>query len=602
MTCLSSPYHSNKLRFWDTLRKKYSLLYLLPNIKKRRGRIALGAVMVCCTVVASMFSPWVLKYVVDDLRVAFSKDKLPYYAALILGISAVEGFFRFWMRRILIGVSRHIEYDLRNDFLAHLQKMSLSFFQSRNTGDIMSRATSDLEAVRSVLGPGIMYSATTVVTVIITTVILLRVNWKLTLLAYVPLVLVSLTVRRFGRRIHDRFEKIQEQFSEISTKAQENLSGIRVVKAFAREESEIASFRILNREYVSRSMSLIRLWGVFYPLMSALLGLSAAILLWYGGRQVISGSLSLGEFVAFIGYLAILTWPTIAIGSVINIFERGSASMNRILHILSTKPDIEECSGATPPPLIRGEIEVRNLTFSYPNAPAPVLREINVIIPAGKTLAIVGHTGSGKSTLINLIPRLFDPPPGTIIVDGKDVREWPLADLRNIMGYVPQETFLFSDTIHENIAFACDAPISEDRVVRAAQISFIKGDIHGFPQGYQTRVGERGITLSGGQKQRVAISRALAAEPRLLILDDAMSSVDTYTEERILDGLRDAMKNRTTILVSHRISTVKNADQIIVLQDGAVVEQGTHDFLMSKQGVYAQLYQKQLLEEELATA
>jgi len=602
MTCLSSPYHSNKLRFWDTLRKKYSLLYLLPNIKKRRGRIALGAVMVCCTVVASMFSPWVLKYVVDDLRVAFSKDKLPYYAALILGISAVEGFFRFWMRRILIGVSRHIEYDLRNDFLAHLQKMSLSFFQSRNTGDIMSRATSDLEAVRSVLGPGIMYSATTVVTVIITTVILLRVNWKLTLLAYVPLVLVSLTVRRFGRRIHDRFEKIQEQFSEISTKAQENLSGIRVVKAFAREESEIASFRILNREYVSRSMSLIRLWGVFYPLMSALLGLSAAILLWYGGRQVISGSLSLGEFVAFIGYLAILTWPTIAIGSVINIFERGSASMNRILHILSTKPDIEECSGATPPPLIRGEIEVRNLTFSYPNAPAPVLREINIIIPAGKTLAIVGHTGSGKSTLINLIPRLFDPPPGTIIVDGKDVRDWPLADLRNIMGYVPQETFLFSDTIHENIAFACDAPISEDRVVRAAQISFIKGDIHGFPQGYQTRVGERGITLSGGQKQRVAISRALAAEPRLLILDDAMSSVDTYTEERILDGLRDAMKNRTTILVSHRISTVKNADQIIVLQDGAVVEQGTHDFLMSKQGVYAQLYQKQLLEEELATA
>lgn len=602
MTCLPPPYHSNKLRFWDTLRKKYSLLYLLPNIKKRRGTIALGAIMVCCTVVASMFSPWVLKYVVDDLRMAFSKDKLPYYAALILGISAVEGFFRFWMRRILIGVSRHIEYDLRNDFLAHLQKMSLSFFQSRNTGDIMSRATSDLEAVRSVLGPGIMYSATTVVTVIITTVILLRVNWKLTLLAYVPLVLVSLTVRRFGQRIHDRFEKIQEQFSEISTKAQENLSGIRVVRAFAREESEIASFRILNREYVSRSMSLIRLWGVFYPLMSALLGLSAAILLWYGGRQVISGSLSLGEFVAFMGYLAILTWPTIAIGSVINIFERGSASMNRILRILSTKPDIEECSGATPPPLIRGKIEVRNLTFSYPNAPAPVLRGINIIIPAGKTLAIVGHTGSGKSTLINLIPRLFDPPPGTIIVDGKDVREWPLADLRNIMGYVPQETFLFSDTIHENIAFASEAPISEDRVARAAQTSFIKGDIHGFPQGYQTRVGERGITLSGGQKQRVAISRALAAEPRLLILDDAMSSVDTYTEERILDGLRDAMKNRTTILVSHRISTVKNADQIIVLQDGAIVEQGTHNFLMSKPGVYAQLYQKQLLEEELATA
>jgi len=592
----------SKALFLENMKKKSSLFHLLPYLRRHRAKIALGAAMVCCTVVASMFSPWVLKFVVDDLRMAFSKEKLPFYAALILGISAVEGFFRFWMRKILIGVSRHIEYDLRNDFLAHLQRMSLAFFQSHKTGDIMSRATSDLEAVRAVLGPGIMYSATTIVTVIITTVILLRVNWKLTLLAYVPLALVSLSVKKFGHQIHDRFEKIQEQFSEISTKAQENLSGIRVVRAFAREESEISAFSTLNREYISRSMSLIRLWGIFYPLMSALIGLSAAILLWYGGRQVISGNLSLGEFVAFMGYLAILTWPTIAIGWVINIFERGSASMERILHILNTKPDIEEFPGASPPPSIRGTIEIRNLTFRYPNAQSPALRNINVTVPAGKILAIVGHTGSGKSTLLNLIPRLFDPPPGTILIDGQDVRTWPLADLRKIVGYVPQETFLFSDTIYENIAFSVDGPISEENVGRAARTSFIEGDIQNFPRGYKTRVGERGITLSGGQKQRVAISRALASQPKLLILDDALSSVDTYTEERILEYLSDAMKSRTTIIVSHRISTVKDADQIIVLQDGAIVEQGTHELLMSAHGVYAQLYQKQLLEEELETA
>jgi ATP-binding cassette subfamily B multidrug efflux pump len=558
--------------------------------------------MVCCTVIASMFSPWVLKYVVDDLRIAFSKDKLPFYAVLILGISAVEGFFRFWMRRILIGVSRHLEYDLRNNFLAHLQRMSLSFFYSRNTGDIMSRATSDLEAVRSVLGPGIMYSATTIITVIIATGILLRINWKLTLLAYIPLALVSLSVQKLGRQIHDRFEKIQEQFSAISTRAQENLSGIRVIKAFAREESEVAAFKSLNREYVSRSAALIRLWGIFYPMMSALTGLSSAILLWYGGRQVISGKLSLGEFVAFMGYLAMLTWPTIAIGWVINIFQRGSASMERILRILNTKSDIEEYPDASSPRAVLGAVEIRNLTFGYSNASFPALRNINVTIPAGETLAIVGHTGSGKSTLINLIPRLFDPPPGTVFVDNQDVRHWPLAELRRIIGYVPQETFLFSDTIHENIAFATDGPVSEEKSAWAARISFVENDIQSFPQQYKTHVGERGITLSGGQKQRVAISRAIAMEPKILILDDSLSNVDTYTEERILEGLSGVMRGRTTILVSHRISTVKNAHQIIVLQDGAIVERGTHESLMAAEGVYAELYHKQLLEEELATA
>jgi ATP-binding cassette, subfamily B, multidrug efflux pump len=581
--------------------RKYPLTFLIPYLGKYRVKMALGFLMVLLTVAASMFSPWVLKYVIDGLMHSLQKEKLPAYAALILGLSILEGIFRFGMRRILIGVSRDVEYDLRNDFLAHVQKLSLSFLQSRSTGDIMSRATNDLNAVRSVLGPGIMYSMNTVILVIIITSVLFNLNWKLTLLAYIPLALLSFTLKRFGQKIHDRFESIQEQFSSLSTKAQENLSGIRVIKAFAREESEIAEFEKLNLDYLRRNISLIRLWGIFYPLMTALIGTSSIAVLWFGGRQVMLGRLTLGEFVAFMGYLAMLTWPSIAVGWVINIFQRGAASMGRMLEIMDSEPEIRSEIGTAVPESVHGALEFRNLTFQYPNSGNRVLHNINITIPAGTILAIVGHTGSGKSTLVSLIPRLFDPPPGTLFVDGRDVRQWPLLEIRRNIGYVPQETFLFSDTIQENIAFGCSVAADRVPVDWAAAVSQIAEDIESFSKKMQTYVGERGITLSGGQKQRVAISRAVAISPKILIFDDSLSNVDTYTEERILDELAKVMKDRTTILVSHRISTLKNAHQIIVLQEGRIVERGTHELLMQSKGVYANLYQKQLLEEELAT-
>jgi ATP-binding cassette subfamily B protein len=551
--------------------------------------------MVLLTNTAAVISPWILRHAIDQLYLEISRDILLYYSLLIIGIRLVEGVFRYWMRRILIGVSRKIEFDLRNDLFSHLQSLSPSYYQRNPTGDLMSKAINDLNAVRMVLGPGIMYSMNTLFTSVLTVGILVSMNATLAILTLMPLLAVSYLVKHFGRRIHQLFEKIQEQFSTMTTLAQENVSGIRVVKAYNQEQAFIQRFRVANDAYVQRSLSLVKIWGLFGPLLTFLLGLSAVGLLWYGGRQVIQGSLTLGELVAFIAYLAMLTWPTIALGWVINIFERGAASMGRINQIFNTTPEIQDDNPAHID-TFEGNIAIRNLTFSYNGT--PVLKNISVEVKAGQTLAIVGNTGSGKSTLVNLLCRLYQIPRATIFIDGVDINDIPLNQLRENIGYVPQDTFLFSETVAQNIAFG-RPEASLTSIQQTARISNIHSDIDDFPKKFETFVGERGITLSGGQKQRISISRALLVEPRILILDDALSSVDTQTEEQILHQLSESLSNQTTILISHRISTVRMADQILVLENGQIMERGTHRELLETQGYYADLYQKQLLKEEL---
>jgi ATP-binding cassette subfamily B protein len=547
-------------------------------------------------------SPWVLRYAIDDLTLTVTRQKLWVYSSLIVGIVLVEGLFRYYMRIVLISISRDIEYELRGDLFSHLTLLSARYFQSHRVGDIMSRATNDMSAVRNVLGPGIMYTANTVATFVGTVMLMMRISPSLLGLALVPLVLVSILVRYFGRRIHDRFEAVQAQLSEMNVIVQESLSGVRVVRAYAQEPHEVARFEAANREYMRRNKSLIRMFGSLYPGIQLLMGTGAVLVVWLGGRMAVAGRITIGEFVAFGVYLAMLHWPMIALGWVVNIFERGEASMGRIAEILEAPPELRDEDPA-PVSALQGGVEFRDLTFSYDGK--PVLQHVDLEVPAGSTVAIVGPTGSGKSTLVSLIPRLFEAPPGTLFVDGHDVRRIPLAVLRAAVGFVPQETFLFSDTVRENVAFGLrtDPSIAEEEVKRrvewAAGVAQLARDVAEFPQGYDTFVGERGITLSGGQKQRAALARALAIRPPILVLDDALSAVDTYTEEEILKGLKSVRAGCTTFLVSHRISTVKDADLIVVLRDGAVVERGTHDELVARRGFYADLHRRQLLEEEV---
>jgi ATP-binding cassette subfamily B protein len=576
---------------------------LFAYMRRYRWGYVWGTLSCIATNAAAVQFPRVLGWAVDKLQRGQADHRMILlFAALLVGISLVKGIFLYAQRWILIGISREIEFDVRNDLFSHLEKQDSGFYQRYRTGDVMARMTNDLNAVRMLLGPALMYSANTVFFTIFALYFLLHLSPWLTLVALAPMPLASILVQYLGHRIHDRFERIQASFSEISSQAQENYSGARLIRAFAREESQIGLFEKLNRQYIARSLRLVQLMGMLWPTLEFILGVSMVITLLAGGHLVIAHRISVGDFVEFNTYMILLIWPIIAVGWVINLFQRGTASVQRIDELLKAEPAIDDRAadksvGADS--VLRGEIEFRHLDFSY--GETPVLRDISLKIPAGSSLAIVGPTGSGKTTLVSLLSRLYEAPAGSLLVDGRPVRDYPLAVLRRNVGMVPQETFLFSCTIRENLTFG-RPDASAEEMLEAAEAAHIRAEFEEFPQGYETVVGERGVTLSGGQKQRAAIARALLRRPAILILDDALASVDTYTEERILGGLSSYTSASTTILISHRVSTVRNADQIAVLNRGRIVEIGRHDELLALDGYYAGLYQKQQLEEELTVA
>jgi ATP-binding cassette, subfamily B, multidrug efflux pump len=602
-----------------------SLRPLLPYVKRYRWGYLAGTLCVFLTQGIWILFPLVIGRAADDLHGGVTRHKLLLYAGLLLAIAITKGVFQFLTRWIVIGVSRDIEFDLRNDLFARLEVLSYSYYQRNRTGDIMARATNDLNAVRMLLGPAIMYSANTLIYTAGALAFMISISPRLTFYTFLPLPVASIVIQYFGRRIHDRFERIQAMFSDISARAQENFSGARLIRAYVQEESEIRLFETENKEYIRRSLKLVRLMGMLWPTLELILGCAVVLVLWLGGREVLqgqshvtlvsnlvsnlgaaiprvtttlylSGSMSVGDFFSFSTYMMQLTWPIIALGWVINLIQRGTASLNRLNEIMIEQPEVKDTAEAREID-IAGEIEFRSLNFSYDGK--PVLHEVNLRVPAGSSLAIVGPTGSGKTTLVNLIPRIYDSEPGVVLIDGRPIRDYALASLRRNIGFVPQETFLFSDRIRENIALGVDSATDRE-IHNAAEAANIAADIESFPEGYETMVGERGITLSGGQKQRTAIARALIRNPKILILDDALSSVDTHTEDKILNHLRDVMRGRTTIFISHRVSTVRNADRIAVLHGGRIVELGTHHELLALNGYYSDLYNKQLLEEELA--
>jgi ATP-binding cassette subfamily B protein len=614
------------------------LTRLYPYVARHKAEVLTGLVTQIGMGITGTMLPLIIGAIVDCIKGAEAPLAqlgrltqislgflLPYYhprdartleifcTALIL-ICALQGVFSYWTRQILIGLSRDIEYDLRNDLLAKLVVMEPEFYVRNRTGELMSRCTNDLNSVRMVLGPGIMYSANTFATMVLAVILMFWISATLSVYVLLPVPVVAVSVWLFGRQIHALYGKIQASLAVLSAKAQENLAGVRVVRAYGQEEAEIRGFDSPNREYINRNLRLIYFWSLFMPLLQMLIGLTFILVLWQGGRLVIMSQITLGELIAFYTFMTRLIFPMVALGFVTNIFQRGGASMGRLNYILDSEPKINDAAAVRDKAgEIRGEIEFRNLTFTYPTVRSdtdgtksngsaainkPVLQDISLCVPAGSILAIVGPTGSGKSTLASLIARLWEAPPGTLLVDGRPIREWPLETLRRAVGYVPQDTFLFSETLRENVAFGVDSATDEE-IHDAADVASIAAEIGEFPAQFNTMVGERGITLSGGQKQRAAIARAVIRDPKILILDDSLSSVDTGTEERILKRLDAILRQRTTILISHRVSTVQHADQIVVLRDGRIVERGTHTELLARRGYYADLYQKQLLEEEL---
>jgi ATP-binding cassette subfamily B protein len=573
------------------------LLPLKPYLVRYRKRYVVGFIALVLAQALRVNLPLIIKAAIDSLSRGVAWNRLLFYAALLLVIALAMAVFQFWMRWILIGISRDVEYDLRNGLFLHLMRLSPRYYTQTLTGDLMSKLTNDLNAVRNLVGPGIMYSASTLVVGLATVGVMLHLDWRLTLLVLAPMPLVSVVVKVFGQRIHDRFESIQEMYSVMTEKVRENLSGVRVIRAFGQEEAEMRQFDGMNRAFVEKNRQLIWITSLMWPGLALLFAIAFMLIMVVGGRHVLSGLISVGTFAAFNVYLLYLIWPIIALGWVMNLLQRGVASLGRLNSIFLARPEIDDRDvPAQPLTSLRGEIEFRNLTFSYNGR--PVLKNINLRIPAGKTVAIVGATGSGKSTLVGLIPRLYDASAGNLLVDGVPIRQIPLQVLRAHIGFVPQETFLFSESIRENIKFGT-AAASDAEAERAAEISHILPDVRSFARGFDTLVGERGLTLSGGQKQRAAISRAVIRDPRILILDDALSSVDTYTEEKILRHLTEVMAGRTTLLISHRVSTIRNADEILVLHAGEIVERGTHEELLALNGYYTELYNKQLIEEEL---